>query len=80
MYVRLVRTYQHRLNWLSLIFFQKLNDHVSISYQVTAEGGGGVVSARDFIFIYKNMMKGNTFVQGGCSVDYPGPKSSKIVR
>ena len=60
---------------------QKLTDKVSISYQVTAEGGpGGVVSARDFIFIAKADYKGDAFVQGGCSVEYPGPKDSKIVR
>jgi hypothetical protein len=58
-----------------------LNDKVSISYQVTTEAGpGGVVSARDFIFIFKSDFKGAAFVQGGCSVDYPGPKDSKIVR
>ena len=49
---------------------------------MTAEGGpGGIVSARDFIFIFKNDYKGDAYVQGGCSVDVPGaPKSSKIVR
>ena len=61
--------------------FQKINDKVAISYQVTAEGGpGGIVSARDFIFIFKTDFKGDAFVQGGMSVEYPGPKDSKIVR
>ncbi|XP_059089421.1 stAR-related lipid transfer protein 3-like [Tigriopus californicus] len=60
---------------------RKLNDKVAISYQVTAAGGpNGVVSARDFIFIFKNEYKGDAYVQGGCSVDIPGPKSSKVVR
>jgi hypothetical protein len=48
---------------------------------VTAEGGpGGIVSARDFIFIFKTDFKGDAFVQGGMSVEYPGPKDAKIVR
>jgi len=44
---------------------QKLNDQVTISYQVTAEGGpGGIVSARDFIFIFKMAYsEDGTFVQ-----------------
>jgi hypothetical protein len=58
-----------------------LNDKVKISYQVTTEAGpGGIVSARDFIFIYKSEFKGKDFMQGGCSVEYPGPKNTKIVR
>ena len=52
-----------------------------ISYQVTTEAGpGGVVSARDFIFIGKSEKRGNTWMEGGVSVEYPGPKTSKIVR
>ena len=54
---------------------------VKISYQVTPESGpGGVVSSRDFILVYKQCRKGNEWMEGGCSVDYPGPKSSKFVR
>ncbi len=72
-------------NWRNLRLvsrsFQRLNDKVAISYQVTAKGGpGGVVSPRDFVFLFKTEYHGDTFVQGGCSVDFPGPKSSKIVR
>jgi hypothetical protein len=46
-------------------FFQRLNDKVSISYQVTAEGGpGGIVSSRDFIFIFKvDYTPDGTYVQ-----------------
>ena len=51
-----------------------------ISYQITTEGGGGVVSSRDFIFLYKHEMRGDVWIQGGESIDYPGPKNSKIVR
>ncbi len=56
-----------------------LNDY----FQVTAEGGpGGVVSARDFVFVYRTgRREDGSFVQAGCSVDIPGaPKDKKIVR
>jgi len=60
---------------------KKLSDTVAISYQVTADGGGGLVSARDFIYVSKTGYEGEIFVMGGCSVDYKdGPSSSKIVR
>ena len=55
-------------------------NNVRISYQITTEAAGGMVSARDFIFIYKNDRRGNVWMEGGCSVDYPGPKDKKIVR
>ena len=57
------------------------SSNARISYQVTTEAGpGGIVSARDFIFLYKYEKRGNEWMQGGVSVEYPGPKSSKIVR
>ena len=56
------------------------NSTVKISYQITTEAAGGMVSARDFIFIYKSARKDNEWMEGGCSVDYPGPKEKKIVR
>jgi len=55
-------------------------NNVRISYQITTEAAGGMVSARDFIFIYKNDRRNNVWMEGGCSVDYPGPKDKKIVR
>lgn len=59
--------------------FDKSN--AKVTYQVTTEAGpGGVVSARDFIFIAKSEKRGNTWMEGGVSVEYPGPKTSKIVR
>ncbi len=59
--------------------FQKLNDKVSIFYQVM--DGGGVISARDFVFIGKNDYKDGIYVQGSCSVDYPDcAEVPKIVR
>lgn len=34
---------------LTVCTLQVINDKVSISYQLAAEGGGGIVSARDFV-------------------------------
>ena len=49
--------------------------------KVTSEGGGGMVSARDFVYVSKKAYNGNVFVMGGKSVDYnDAPKSGKIVR
>lgn len=54
---------------------------MTVSYQVTAEGGpGGIVSARDFVYCFKTGYKDNgaIFVQGGMSVDSDlAPKSPK---
>merc|ERR1711990_245287 len=60
---------------------KKINDDFSITYQVTSDGGGGMVSSRDFVYCAKVGFKGDVFVMGGCSVDYKdAPSSSKIVR
>ena len=49
--------------------------------QVTSDGGGGLVSARDFVFASKKGYLGETFVMGGRSVEYSeAPSSGKIVR
>ena len=54
---------------------------VILSRQVTADGGGGMVSSRDFVYCAKTGFKGDVFVMGGRSVDYKdAPSSSKIVR
>ena len=54
---------------------------VKVSYQVTPESGpGGVISSRDFILVVKQGRKGNEWMEGGCSVDYPGPENTKFVR
>ena len=54
---------------------------VTLSSQVTSDGGGGMVSSRDFVYCAKVGFKGDVFVMGGCSVDYKeAPSSSKIVR
>ena len=47
--------------------------------QVTTPAGpGDMVSARDFFMIYKAEKRGDTWMQGGCSIEYPdGPKTDK---
>jgi len=58
-----------------------LSDDVVISYQVTSDGGGGMVSARDFVLAFKKGYEGEIFIAGGRSVEYKeAPSSSKIVR
>jgi len=60
---------------------KRINDDFSITYQVTSDGGGGMVSSRDFVYCAKTGFKGDVFVMGGRSVDYKdAPSSSKIVR
>eukprot|EP00092_Neocalanus_flemingeri_P025915 GFUD01028084.1.p2 GENE.GFUD01028084.1~~GFUD01028084.1.p2 ORF type:complete len:233 (-),score=76.99 GFUD01028084.1:43-690(-) len=60
---------------------KKISDTVAISYQVTSDGGGGLVSARDFIYVSMQGYDGRTFVMGGQSVEYKdGPTSGGIVR
>merc|ERR1711997_789670 len=59
------------------------NTNAAVSYQVTTPAGpGDMVSARDFFMIYKAEKRGDMWMQGGCSIEYPdGPKtSSKNVR
>ena len=47
---------------------RKISDDVKVTYQVTSEGGGGVVSARDFVYGAKTLVVGNKRVVGGLSV------------
>ena len=48
---------------------------------MTSDGGGGMVSARDFVYVSKKDYKGQVFVMGGRSVEFKeAPSSSKIVR
>ena len=48
---------------------KSLDGDVKVSYQVTAEGGGGVVSARDFVYGSKTLVKDGSFTMGGMSVE-----------
>merc|ERR1711893_511899 len=58
-----------------------INKDCVISYQVTSDGGGGMVSARDFVYVSKKTNQGEVFIMGGRSVDFKdAPSSNKIVR
>jgi len=60
---------------------KKISDDCAISYQVTSDGGGGMVSARDFVYVSKKGFEGEVFVMGGKSVEFKdAPSSGKIVR
>merc|ERR1712088_412241 len=60
---------------------KKINKDCVISYQVTSDGGGGMVSARDFVYVSKKGYDGAVFVMGGQSVEFPdAPAKGKIVR
>ena len=55
--------------------------YINKYFQVTSDGGGGMVSARDFVYVSKKAYKGAVFVMGGRSVEFKeAPSSSKIVR
>merc|ERR1712172_346897 len=45
-----------------------VSSDTKVTYQVTSEGGGGVVSARDFVYGSKSLVSGNKMIIGGLSV------------
>jgi len=60
---------------------KRMNDSIGISYQVTTDAAGGMVSSRDFVYLFKTGYDGDSWVMGGKSVDYKdAPKGSGIVR
>ena len=60
---------------------KKLTDDIAISYQITTDAAGGMVSARDFIYLSQVGYEGEQLIMGGKSVEFEnGPRSSKIVR
>ena len=75
---------------------KRLNDSVGISYQVnnrivsscienglqvTTDAAGGMVSSRDFVYLFMTGYDGDSWVMGGKSVEYKdAPKGSGIVR
>ena len=57
---------------------KKLSDDVAISYQITTDAAGGMVSAREFIFWSQEGDEGEQFIMGGKSVEFEkGLMSSK---
>merc|ERR1712183_1258271 len=60
---------------------KRISDTVAISYQITTDAAGGMVSARDFIYLSQLGYDGEEFIMGGKSVEFEnGPKNSEIVR
>jgi len=48
-----------------------IDDKASISYQVAAEGGGGIVSSRDFVNLRYCDIRNGIYVCSGTSIPYP---------
>ena len=68
-------SYQVNMNTIKRKIYQKF------AVQVTSDGGGGMVSARDFVYASKKTNQGEVFIMGGRSVDFKdAPSSNKIVR
>ena len=60
---------------------QMIDEHTDISYQVGKEGGGGIVSSRDFVVLRHWGMKDGCYVSAGVSVSHPTvPPVKKYVR
>ncbi|XP_071442814.1 steroidogenic acute regulatory protein-like isoform X2 [Hetaerina americana] len=60
---------------------QAVDDHTDISYQVTAEGGGGIVSSRDFVNLRHWDVVEGSYVSAGLSITHPDkPPQKKYVR
>merc|ERR1711884_580211 len=58
-----------------------ISGDTKVTYQVTSDGGGGVVSARDFVYGVKTMEAGNKMMIGGLSVTVAEqPEVSGMVR
>ena len=51
---------------------KNLKKDVFVSYQVTAEGGAGLVSARDFVYGGRAVHREGKFIVGGMSVEFEG--------
>ncbi|XP_046403109.1 steroidogenic acute regulatory protein-like [Ischnura elegans] len=60
---------------------QVVDDHTDISYQVTAEGGGGIVSSRDFVNLRHWDVVEGSYISAGLSITHPEkPPVKKYVR
>jgi len=81
LYDELNRNIEHLPSWnptlLECRTLKVINDKVSISYQLAAEGGGGIVSSRDFVNLrYCDVNEGN-FICAGSSIVYPDMPAQK---
>ena len=60
---------------------KSLSPDVKVTYQITSEGGGGVVSARDFVYGCKTLIKDKKKMIGGLSVTLEDqPEVGGVVR
>lgn len=60
---------------------KKIDDATDIVYQVAAEGGGGLVSSRDFITVRTWEKAGDDYISSGISINYAGmPPQKAYVR
>ncbi|KAK6620159.1 hypothetical protein RUM44_006560 [Polyplax serrata] len=55
-----------------------IDDHTDVTYQVSAPGGNGVITSRDFVNVRHWNMRGDSFVLAGISVPYPSLPSNKF--
>lgn len=60
---------------------EKITDNIGITYQVTTDAAGGMVSSRDFVYLYKISQEERSWVMGGKSTEYSeAPSKSGVVR
>ena len=58
---------------------ERLDQQTLVTYQVTA-GQKPIVMPRDFVFLFREEMRGTTWTAGGCSVQFGDQNSSDKVR
>ncbi|CAB3380027.1 Hypothetical predicted protein [Cloeon dipterum] len=60
---------------------QVLDEHTDVVYQVSAEGGGGVVASREFVVLRHWGVKDGTYISSGCSCSHlDAPENKKLIR
>ncbi|XP_069684665.1 stAR-related lipid transfer protein 3-like [Periplaneta americana] len=60
---------------------QAIDECTDVSYQVTAEFGGGLVSSREFVNVRRRGMKDNCYIAAGAAVTHPAvPPHKKYIR
>ena len=70
-----------KLNIFFHLNFQSLNRNTDITYQVCAEGGGGAVSTRDFVYLRHWELIDGVYVSAMTSTKHPAvPPHPKRVR
>ena len=62
-----------------LQILERLDHQTLVTYQVTA-GQKPIVMPRDFVFLFREEMRGSTWTAGGCSVQFNTESKSDKVR